>query len=80
MYSKLLDANLKLAYPMQGGKQLWEFYDQIWGKADRTQRIFSEAGKVITPMRSCLNPENVEDQIMIKLNPELLKEMGKKKN
>jgi hypothetical protein len=39
--------------------------------------VFSAAGNILTPMRSRLDPEKLEDLIIIKLNVKLLKEMGK---
>ena len=52
----------------------------VQAASSKSERIFSAAGRVVTPLRSRLDPEKVEDQLMIKLNIELLKEMGRWKN
>ena len=52
----------------------------VQAASSKSERIFSAAGRVVTPLRSRLDPEKVEDQLMIKLNIELLKEVGIWKN
>ena len=45
--------------------------------SSKSGRVFSAAGLVVTPLRNRLDPEKVEDLLMIKLNNNLLKQMGK---
>ena len=40
------------------------------------ERVFSVAGNVVTPQRANLNPEKVEDLVVVKCNLRLLKSMG----
>ena len=45
--------------------------------SSKSERVFSAAGLVVTPLRNRLDPEKVEDLLMIKLNNNLLKQMGR---
>ena len=49
----------------------------VQAASSKSERVFSAAGNILTPMRSRLDPEKLEDLIIIKLNVKLLKEMGK---
>ena len=40
------------------------------------ERVFSVAGNVVTPIRANLNPEKVEDLVVVKCNSRLLKSIG----
>ena len=40
------------------------------------ERVFSVAGNVVTPIRTNLNPEKMEDLVVVKCNSRLLKSMG----
>ena len=44
--------------------------------SSKSERVFSVAGNVITPKRARLNPEKVEDLMVVKCNLRLLKGMG----
>jgi hypothetical protein len=44
--------------------------------AKLVKRVFSVAGNVVTPIRANLNPEKVEDLVVVKCNLRLLKSMG----
>ena len=44
--------------------------------SSKSERVFSVAGKVVTPKRAYLNPEKVEDLMVVKCNLRLLKSMG----
>ena len=44
--------------------------------SSKSERVFSTAGLVVTPLRNRLDPEKVEDLIMIKQNKKLLQDMG----
>ena len=44
--------------------------------AKLVKRVFSVAGNVVTPIRANLNPEKVEDLVVVKCNSRLLKSMG----
>ena len=48
-------------------------------QSSKPERIFSGAGRLITQLRSRLDAERVKDQLMIKLNIELLREVERKK-
>lgn len=49
----------------------------VQAASSKSERIFSEAGQVLTPKRNRMSPEKLEDLLIIKLNITLLKEMGK---
>ena len=42
----------------------------------KSERVLSIAGNVVTPKRARLNPEKVEDLVVVKCNLRLLKGMG----
>ena len=44
-----------------------------------SERVFSVAGNVVNPKRAKLNPEKVEDLLVVKCNLRLLNTMGFKK-
>ena len=44
--------------------------------SSKSERVFSVAGNVVTPKRANLNPEKVEDLVVVKCNLRLLKSMG----
>ena len=44
--------------------------------SSKFERVFSVAGNVVTPKRTNLNPEKVEDLVVVKCNIGLLKGMG----
>ena len=44
--------------------------------SSKFERVFSVAGNVVTPIRANLNPEKVEDLVVVKCNSRLLKSMG----
>ena len=44
--------------------------------SSKSERVFSVAGNVVTPKRARLNPEKVEDLVVVKCNLALLKTMG----
>ena len=44
--------------------------------SSKSERVFSVAGNVVTPKRARLNPEKVEDLVVVKCNLRLLKGMG----
>ena len=41
-----------------------------------SERVFSAAGNTVTPKRANLNPEKVEDLVVVQSNLQLLKSMG----
>ena len=41
--------------------------------SSKSERVFSVAGNVVTPKRANLNPEKVEDLVVVKCNSRLLK-------
>ena len=43
--------------------------------AASSERVFSVAGNVVTPKRARLNPEKIEDLVVVKCNLRLLKGM-----
>ena len=43
----------------------------------KSERVFSAAGRVVTPSRSRLAPEKVENLVTVSQNSRLLKEMKK---
>ena len=45
--------------------------------SSKSERVFSAAGSVLSPRRTRLNPDKVEDLLTIKLNLALLKEYGR---
>ena len=47
--------------------------------SSKSERVFSAAGNVVTAKRACLNPEKVEDLVIVKCNLSLLKGMGMRK-
>ena len=44
--------------------------------SSKFERVLSVAGNVVTPIRANLNPEKVEDLVVVKCNSRLLKSMG----
>ena len=44
--------------------------------SSKSERVFSVAGSVVTPKTANLNPEKVEDLVVVKCNLRLLKSMG----
>ena len=44
--------------------------------SSKFERVFSVARNVITPIRANLNPEKVEDLVVVKCNSRLLKSIG----
>ena len=44
--------------------------------SSKSEQVFSVAGNVVTPKRARLNPEKVEDLVVVKCNLRLLKGMG----
>ena len=44
--------------------------------SSKFERVFSVAGNVVTPKRANLNPEKVEDLVVVKCNSRLLKSIG----
>ena len=44
--------------------------------SSKSERVFSVAGNVVNPKRANLNPEKVEDLVVVKCNLRLLKSMG----
>ena len=44
--------------------------------SSKSERVFSVAGNVVTPKRANLNPEKVEDLVLVKCNSRLLKSIG----
>ena len=47
--------------------------------SSKSERVFSAAGNVVTAKRASLNPEKVEDLVIVKCNLSLLKGMGMRK-
>ena len=47
--------------------------------SSKSERVFSVAGNVVTPKRAKLNPEKVEDLVVVNCNFRLLKTMGFRK-
>ena len=47
--------------------------------SSKSERVFSAAGNVVTAKRASLNPEKVEDLVIVKCNLWLLKGMGMRK-
>ena len=47
--------------------------------SSKSERVFSAAGNVVTAKRVSLNPEKVEDLVIVKCNLSLLKGMGMRK-
>ena len=45
----------------------------------KSERVFSAAGNVVTAKRASLNPEKVEDLVIVKCNLSLIKGMGMRK-
>ena len=45
--------------------------------SSKSERVFSAAGNVVTAKRASLNPEKVEDLVIVKCNLSLLKGMRK---
>ena len=44
--------------------------------SSKFERVFSVAGNVVTPIRANLNPEKVEDLVVVKCNLKVAKEQG----
>ena len=44
--------------------------------SSKFERVFSVAGNVVTPIRANLNPEKVEDLVVVKCSSRLLKSIG----
>ena len=44
--------------------------------SSKSERVFSVADNVVTPKRANLNPQKVEDFVVVKCNLKLLKSMG----
>ena len=44
--------------------------------SSKSERVFSVTVNVVTPKRANLNPEKVEDLVVVKCNSRLLKSMG----
>ena len=44
--------------------------------SSKSERVFSLAGNVVNPERANLNPEKVDDLVVVKFNLRLLKSMG----
>ena len=47
--------------------------------SSKSEQVFSVAGNVVTPKRAKLNPEKVEDLVVVNCNLRLLKTMGFRK-
>ena len=47
--------------------------------SSKSERVFSASGNVVTAKRASLNPEKVEDLVIVKCNLSLLKGMGMRK-
>ena len=47
--------------------------------SSKSERVFSIAGLLVTPIRNRLDPETVESLVTVKCNLELLREMGVRK-
>ena len=47
--------------------------------SSKSERVVSVAGNVVTPKRAKLNPEKVEDLVLVKCNLRLLKTRGFRK-
>ena len=50
--------------------------DELSAASSKSELVFSVAGNVVTPKRANLNPEEVEDLVVVKCNSRLLKSMG----
>ena len=49
---------------------------ELSAASSKSERVFSVAGNVVTPIRANLNPEKVEDLVVVKCNSRLLNSMG----
>ena len=47
--------------------------------SSKSERVFSVAGNVVTARRATMDPEKVEDIVIIKSNMPILREMGRRK-
>ena len=63
---------------VNGGKEKFENKGQIpsTSASSKYKRVFSVAGNTVTPKRASLNPEKVEDLVVVKCNLELLGILG----
>ena len=52
--------------------------DKDAAASSKCERVFSVAGNIVTPKRASLNPEKVEQLIVIKCNMQLLRQSGGK--
>ena len=51
----------------------------VLAASSKSERVFSAAVNVVTAKRASLNPEKVEDLVIVKCNLSLLKGMGMRK-
>ena len=63
---------------INGGKEKFENKGRIPSKSasSKSKRVFSVAENTVTPKRASLNPEKVEDLVVVKCNLELLRILG----
>ena len=63
---------------INGGKEKFENKGRIpsTSASSKSKRVFSVAGNTVTPKRASLNPEKVEDLVVVKCNLELLRILG----
>ena len=47
--------------------------------SSKSERVFSVAGNVVTAKRARLDPEKVEDLVILKTNVPILRQMGMRK-
>ena len=72
----ICSVHMQLSHTAVGN--FWCFQELQGWQWVTSERVFSMAGNIVTPKRASLNPEKVEQLIVIKCNMQLLRQFGRK--